>query len=353
MVVLKSSSHNPPALVPISEAYSFSEGAVLRGLSRDELFKLSFLDSNPTAPISTSQIVLLAMNAMVETDDPFSGYGLRPYPLSQLVLMFRIMMACETLQRAIGSIATFHTMSLPISIRLRMNAEEAQLCIRCDEEFGGDNAAIIEDVYLNSIFGGLSYFLGRRFPVTAVVTRNRGHTLGTRHWSILAPIHIGGGAALYFPAALLKESRQGNPTDDIFWSILEHRLALDNGPGNLVPDQSVSIRRLNTIALCDELGISPATFRRRNSAAGGGFRRFREETLVEASLSLLVGGSRSISSIAADLGYADVRSYRRFIKGATGMTPDRLRAVSVASIMQASEPEIVSRIREIAIRLSH
>lgn len=350
-MALKSLVSNHTAFVPISEAYSYSDGAVKCGLSREELFKRSYVDPDVRPLISIGQIVLIAMNVVVETDDHFSGYGRRPYPPSHLALMLRIMMACETLERAIGSLTHFHAMGLPIAVGLRTDGMEAQLIISCDEAFGGDNAAVIEDMYLNTIFGGLSYFLGRRFPATGVTTRNRGHVLGARHWSISAPIHVGGQAALHFPISLLRETRQGQPTDDIGWSVIQHRMALDEGAAILVTESDVTIRHLNTTVLCDELGISPATFRRRNCLAGGNFRRFREETLVEASLSLLADENRSVSSIAADLGYADVRSYRRFIKGATGMTPDQLRANSVAAALQTFEPEIVARIKDIATRI--
>lgn len=351
-MALKSPAGNHSAFVPISEAYYYSDGAVMRGLSRQGLFKRSYVDPDLRPLISIGQIVLVAMNAMVETDDHFSGYGRRPYPPSRLILMLRIMMACETLERAIGSLTHFHAMGLPIAIGLRTDGIEAQLQISCDEAFGGDNAAVIEDIYLNTLFGGLSYFLGRRFPATAVTTRNRGHVLGARHWSMSAPIHVGNQAALHFPIPLLRETRQGQPTDDIGWSVIQHRMALDGGAATVVTESDVTIRRLNTTVLCDELGISPATFRRRNSLAGGNFRRFREETLVEASLSLLADESRSVSSIAADLGYADVRSYRRFIKGATGKTPDQLRANSVAATLQTFEPEILARIKDIATGIS-
>jgi AraC-like DNA-binding protein len=292
------------------------------------------------------------MNMMVETEDHFGGRGRRAYPPSQLILMLRIMTACNTLERSISSLVSFHEMGQPISIELRTDGMEAQLCVHCDDAFGGENAPVIEDIYLNTIFGGLSYFLGRRFPATAVMTRNRGQALGVRHWSMSAPVRLGGMAAFHFPLPLLTETRQADPTDDICWKVLQHRLAVDNGINAQANDQSISIRQLNTIALCAELGISPATFRRRNSYAGSGFRRFREETLVEASLSLLADGARSVSSIAAELGYADVRSYRRFIKGATGLTPDQLRANSVAATMRALEPEIIARIMEIATRVS-
>ncbi|MFM0283807.1 helix-turn-helix domain-containing protein [Paraburkholderia sediminicola] len=348
----KSSPDNQSHFVPISEAYSYSDGAVACGLSRDQLFRQSLLDPNIQTGILLSQIVLLAMHTMVETDDQFGGRGRRAYPPSQLILMFRIMMACDTLERSISSLASFHEMGQPISIGLRTDGMEAQLCVSCDDEFGGGNAPLIEDIHLNTIFGGLSYFLGRRFPATAVVTRNRGQVPGTRHWSMSAPVRLGSVAAIHFPVSLLTETRQADPTDDICWTVLQHRLGLDREINRQLAVRSVSIRQLNTIALCTELGISPATFRRRNSVAGGQFRRFREETLVEASLSLLADEARSVSSIAAELGYADVRSYRRFIKGATGSTPDQLRANSEVARMRALEPEVIARIKEIATRLS-
>jgi hypothetical protein len=45
-------------------------------------------------------------------------------------------------------------------------------------------------------------------------------------------------------------------------------------------------------------------------------------------------------------------SYRRFIKGATGLTPDQLRVQSDATIMRAFEPQVVARIRDITTGLS-
>jgi len=147
-VALESSADNQSHFVPISEAYSYSDGAVKRGLSRDELFKQSLLDPNIQTRISLGQIVLLSMNTMVETDDHFSGRGRRAYPPSQLILMLRIMMGCGTLERAIGSLASFHEMGQPISIGLRTDGMEAQLCVSCDDAFGGLRT------YISTLFSG-------------------------------------------------------------------------------------------------------------------------------------------------------------------------------------------------------
>jgi AraC-like DNA-binding protein len=340
------------AIVPIAEAYEQSEGAVARGLSRDSLFESSFIDPKTQAQISVSQMVLLSMTAIAQTDDHFLGLGRKSVPAGQLILLHRIMMGCGTVERALNSIVRFHGMGHPIAIGLATDGEETLLQIRCDDSFGSANGPAIEEMYLNTIFGGLCYFVGRRFPVNAVTLRNRDQPFDVLHWSMAAPAYLGRAAALRFPTSALSERRQGEPTDDICWAILAHRIALDGGGETAAPGAPVSIRRLRTIELCDELGISPATFRRRNQASGSSFRRFREETLVDASLDLLADETRSVSWIAAQLGYADVRSYRRFIKGATGLTPDQLRAEARLTALEDLEPKIMAAIKDISVRLS-
>ncbi len=352
-MALSGQNGNSNRIIPISAAYHKVEVAALHGLSPDALFRASFIDSERQAHVSFAELGLLYANMMVEMGDHFAGLGRRPVPLSQLPLLLRIMIGCGTLDRALNSLVRFHEFGEPISVGILIDGSEAKLCVKCEDIFAGANAAVIEDYYIQSIFGGLSYFLGRPFPATAVSTRNRNHpVLGTRHYSMLAPLRLGEVAAIHFPASAMAEHRQAEPTDDIFWSVVENWLAIADGARVRANDNAVSIRQLNTTALCTELGISPATFRRRNSIAGGNFRRFREETLVEASLTLLSDDSRSVSSIAAELGYADVRSYRRFVKGATGLTPDQLRMKSDAAKMRGLEPKVVARIRDLAIRIS-
>ena len=169
---------------------------------------------------------------------------------------------------------------------------------------------------------------------------------------MFAPLRRAHRAALYFPKSLLGEQRLGEIADDICWTVMKHRAFLDDGFAPLAPDSTVTIRKFNTHALCHELGISTATFRRRNHASGNTFRRFREETLVEASLTLLVDETRSIGWIASQLGYADVRSYRRFIKGATGRTPDQLRVENRANAMANGHPNMTAALKYISTKLS-
>ncbi len=344
---------NPSQLIPLSAQYEKLNGAVLHGLSPEVLLRESFIEPECHAKVSFAQAGLLYVHTMIEMDDQFIGLGRSAVPTSQLAVLLRVMIGCGTLGNALSSLVQLHGFGQPLAIGIQNDGLTVKLCVNCDDAFAGANAPLIEDIYIQSIFGGLSYFLGRPLPATAVSTRNHNNpTIGIRHFSMLTPLRLGTVAAISFPASLLSEHRQGEPTDDLYWSVCENWLGIANGARTRASDSFVSIRELNTKALCTELRISPATFRRRNSSDGGSFRRFREETLVEASITLLTDASRSISSIAAELGYADVRSYRRFIKGATGLTPDQLRAKSDIATMRAFEPKVVARIKDLTTRLS-
>jgi AraC-like DNA-binding protein len=328
-------------------------GAVLHGLSRDALLRDSLIEPEHHDKVSFAQAGLLYVHTMIEMDDQFIGLGRCAIPTSQLAVLLRVMIGCGTLGSALNSLVQFHRSAPPMSVRVQTDGLGVTLSVHCDDAFAGANAPLIEDIYIQSIFGGMSYFFGRPLPATAVSTRNHNNpTIGVRHYSMLIPLQLATVAAIHFPASLMSERRQGEPSDDIYWSVCENWLATANGASVRASDNIVSIKQLNTKVLCTELRISPATFRRRNSMERGGFRRFREETLVEASLTFLADDSRSISSIAAELGYADVRSYRRFIRGATGLTPDQLRVKSDAAAMRSFEPKVIARIKDLTIRLS-
>ena len=341
------------AIIPIAAAFKNSEGAVKLGLKREALFQESFIEPASQSQITFAQLGLLYANIMAQTEDHFVGLARRPSSSAQLALMLRIMIACSSVGRALDALVHFHASEHMIQLGVSVDQSECRLCVYCDDDYVGAFAPIIEDSYIQSLFAGLSYFLGRPFPATFVSTRNAGHPmLGVRTYGIDAPLHLAKVAALYFPPIVMTYSRQTEPTDDIFWDVVENWLGILNGSTTRGNGQSASLRELNTTALCDDLGISTATFRRRNTIAGHTFRRFREETLVEASLELLSQGTRSVASIAAELGYSDVRSYRRFIKSATGMTPDQLRTRADCALTWAVEPRVVAKIKELTTRLS-
>ncbi|MEM7739910.1 MAG: helix-turn-helix domain-containing protein [Pseudomonadota bacterium] len=72
------------------------------------------------------------------------------------------------------------------------------------------------------------------------------------------------------------------------------------------------------------LGMSVATLRRRLSDEGTSFRALRTRVLSARAMDML-GSDTSMITIAAELGFADIRSFSRAFKSWTGETPNAVR----------------------------
>jgi AraC-like DNA-binding protein len=199
---------------------------------------------------------------------------------------------------------------------------------------------MLEEIYLGWIFMHCLYYLGRAMPVISVTTRDPLHfNLGRDHFAIGAPVRFGPVTSMHFSRSLLSRrtaNRAGaNPHWDCFrlWlDFIEHREVAGDAARIAGPS------RLKEIAA--RAGVSPSTMRRRLLASDGSFRHARERALVASAVRKLRSTDDSVEAIAFDLGYADARSLRRFLKAATGETPQQLR------LSAASQSGNDARVRE-------
>jgi AraC-like DNA-binding protein len=95
--------------------------------------------------------------------------------------------------------------------------------------------------------------------------------------------------------------------------------------------------------MAQQRNVSRATMRRRLQLTDGGFRGGRERALVEAAMALLLTGDATVEAISAELGYSDVRNFRRFFKNATGFTPQQARSRS-GSVASGEEQRVLERL---------
>lgn len=338
--------------IPISWAYARSDAIDLQGLDRRALFDRSMINEE-SGFLSFAQLGLLHLTTMLDTGDAFIGLARGTMCAGRMVLDARVALGCSTLGVAIAEIARLHSYNDPLRIELCVQEARAAVTIQCDPDFARANDASLEEIYLGSLYGTLSYFLGRPIPTLEVVTRSPDHiSLGKRHYAMLGPVRHGRTTALVFPAAMLAEQRQGMPADDIWWHISQHWLGSIRGAQLEARTYGRSIRSLNEGVIASQLEISSATLRRRFSAAGLRFRDLRNEAVLEAALALLEDGAFSVRDVAMQLGYSDVRGFRRFIKGETGLTPDQVRSQAIQAGVASAEPEVMRRTREVATRIS-
>lgn len=97
--------------------------------------------------------------------------------------------------------------------------------------------------------------------------------------------------------------------------------------------------------LAVELHLAPTTLRRRLEAEGTSFQAIKDDLRRDTAIHHLVGGCRSVASIAADLGFGEPSAFRRAFKKWTGVQPlayraraDRPASRLVAVVRSESEP---------------
>lgn len=344
-----------PQSIPMSWAVRQSAGAVASGLAQSLLFERSSIEprhGDDRDEISPAQFVLLCMNTAFGVEDGVHGLGRRPMHAHYSAMGLRVMLGSLTLESGLQAVARLYSMASPaVRLHLRTEHDEASLIVECDSTTR-DQSVFLEDNNLSWMFMHCGQFLGRPLPLTSVTTRDPAHiSLGGSHYAMKAPVRLGSLSELRFPKALLAAKRGSSSTDSTFWDCMRPWLdfieADDVAQTRGMRDANTAFLRLDVLAR--QTHVSIATMRRRMTSEGG-MRRMRRDALVSAGITLLRESNASVDAIAERLGYADAGSFRRFLKAATGKTPQDIRRESMAR-SDASPPAgtIRDRIRRLCL----
>lgn len=336
---------------PLSWARRHCATAVAEGMSLDGLYASALVTprfDDARDRISAPQLTLLYYHANLSTEDEARRIGRGRLPVGLGALATRALFGCVTLESGLGALSRLYELSAAsIRVRLTTEGDEAVLAVNCDDARPGGDPVSLEDAYLSYFFMCVSYFLGRPLRPMWIETADPGHmNLDAAHWATRAPVRLGRVSAIHFPKALLAARRAPDRSDELFSGLFEDWLAFVEPPQAPPAGGQASLEALSVGRLAASAGVSPATLRRRLDRQAGGFRRLREEALVEAGVSLLLRTPDSVEAVAAQLGYSDARSFRRFIKAATGRTPFEWRQAELAPARP--DPAVRERIRAFA-----
>lgn len=318
------------ARIPFEWAERQAMGAVRQGLSLDRLLSESLItrqygDHRDT--ITHSQYLLLCLNTLVGIEDASQGLARSALGMSYPAIGARLVQTYPSLESALLAICRLYSMASN-AVRFQLKTEEDASTISVHVDSPDDQDAIVlEEVMMGWIFMLCLHFLGRQFHIFRVTVRAPAHfNLGHPHWALGATVQRGNQTSFSFPRALLAappRKVEGSP----LWQT--HTILLKFAEDSLSdPSLSDYVSGSGFIRFADivrDTGSSANTVRHRLQAHGKGFREARQHTLVNAALKRLRLGDDSIEAIAADLGYSDGRSFRRFLKNATGKTPNELR----------------------------
>ena len=337
--------------IPLSWATRQATQAVACGISLDRLFDRALItpvhgDDRDT--ISPLQLTLFQAVMVLETNDGTHSMVRHRLEPELGPLAFRILLGGGNLGDSLLALSKFFEIATRlIRYSLTIQGTQAVLSLQIDDRDGG---IWQEDIQLVYLYLGLTYFLAQLFPVTCVTTRNREHVnLGAMHYAFNCPVRLGSCTSLSFPKELLVCRPRHPGTDEFAWVPLRDALQMME-PSGATGGDGVSNQTLRAAAMADEQLMAPSTMRRRLARDGLKFRQLREQALRDKALRLLNMRPFCIEAIAAELGYADARSFRRFIKRATGRTPSELRDDHQAAVPPA---KLYKRFEEVILALPH
>jgi AraC-like DNA-binding protein len=303
-------------------------GAVRQGVSLESLLAGSLIQrryGDSRDIISPVQRLLLCLNTVLALEDATHGLARAGMGASYPAIGLRMALGSSTLQGAITALARLYAMaSDAVHIQLKTEQDTAIVSIHM-QAIDERDLAYLEENYLAWTFIQCLHFLGRAPPLSEVTLRDPLHfNLGQPHWAMGGPVAYGAVTAFRFPRRLLSQPPATRAGDNVLWEAHQTWLAFLGASPSPAADRFVTTAGFVRFAdLVRESGRSANTLRRRG--ADGGFRQARRRALADAASERLCASDDSVEAIAAELGYADARSFRRFLKAATGFTPQQVR----------------------------
>jgi AraC-like DNA-binding protein len=319
------------AAIPFAWMERHTAGAVRKGVSLDTLLAECLIDlphGDQSDVISPAQAILMCLTTALAVEDAAHGLARTTLATSSSSIGLRMALGCSTLEGAIHALTRLYGLASPVMhIQLRTDGGMAILSVHTEGTDDRD-LAYLEEVFLMWLFIEILIFLGRPPPILKVTVRDPFHfNLGRSHWCLRAPVRHGGVTAFHFPKKLLAEPPVSRAGDNVMWDC--HALLFDYLDGSLASRPAARHSEVTGFVrfsdIVRESGVSPNTVRRHLQAGSGGYREVRQRALVDAASAHLAASDESIDTIAAALGYSEASSLRRFLKSATGLTPQQVR----------------------------
>lgn len=326
---------------------------VLGGLELDDLLSRSRVD--PTAVrLTPDQHFLMMLNSIDVTDDECHGLARRRVRPGFSAIGLHAMLGTSSLAAALRVLARYY--AAPASV-FGLEVREADGLARIELSAEGADwagAAMLEEIWLMALHMFMSWFVGRRLPVLAMTIARPDHPdIGGTHWALGAPVTLDRTTSFVLPLAFLGLPKRAVDVDEPIWEAMQFamdEIALPAGEGVLgaalsqveAPAKARLREAFDSLALCDR-----QLSRRIRSEHGATFRDLRGEALVALAKELLRHSEASIEEIGAQLGYAEERSFRRFVRSRTGLTPAQIRN----GAFPPADPEARALLRSLVSKL--
>lgn len=319
------------AWIPLLAGVRGAGALVLGGLDLDTLLSRSLVAPDATH-VTSDQHTLLMLNSIDMTGDEAHALGAGRLNHGFASLGLRTMLSTSALGPALEVLARyFATCSSVFRMRIEPRGDFVEISLRAE---GRDEARceVLEEIWFNALYAFMCWFVGRRLPVMAATVARLDDPLVQRvYWATNAPLSRGETSSLLLPRACLQWRRLVEDVEEPVWEALRFWMDDDVGPHAQAGLRSV-FSRFETPARTrlDEAfydhGVGDRQMSRRIKAEyGATFRDLRGDALVDVATRMLQTTDVPIDEIGAQLGYAEERSFRRFLRNRAGQTPAQIR----------------------------
>lgn len=285
--------------------------------------------------LSHRQVRALILRALQLLDEPALGLlaGIRQTPVSWGVPGLA-MLTCETLGEAMNyALTRQHEAGTMVQHRVTLHGNEVRLQL-VSHRYDWEIENYLIDESLAGAVAVARYLLGPDFKplrIDLAQAQPAHHAQYRRYFG--CPVRFGAGTNLMvFEAHWMGARLPGY--DRIASQVLRRQLdgLLLPVPGRhqLVETVSnhiryASVQGADQQAVASMVNVSSRSLRRKLEQQGTSYRHLRDSTRYQAACELLDNTTLSLAVIAEQLGYADVRSFRRAFKRWSGLLPSDYR----------------------------
>ena len=343
--------------IPLPSSVGSAGGIVLGGIDLNTLLQRSLIEEGATHA-TANQHILLMLNSIDMTGDEAHALGVSRLNQGFASLGLRTMLSTQALGPALKVLARyFITCSSTIRMQVDHQGESARISLRAEGP-NHERSEVLEDIWFNALYTFICWFVGRRVPVLAATVARVDQAHSHRvHWATKAPLTRGEVSSLLVPLICLQWARQVSDVEEPVWEALRFWMDEDAKPlegrtglRTLFNGLDAPARTRVGEAFAGRPVGERQLSRRIKREYGASFRDLRGDALAEVARTLLLTSGEPIEAIGAQLGYAEERSFRRFLRGRTGLTPAQIRNGAMLA-PRSSDEAVRSRIHALTRKM--
>ncbi|WP_432284575.1 AraC family transcriptional regulator [Aminobacter sp. BA135] len=301
-----------------------------------------------TEPISARQYGALWRAVAESMDDEFFGEGARPMRSGSFALLCHAVLTTETLEHALRRSLRF--------LRVVLDDPHGELIVRDGlaevtlRDAGPLRSAFAYRTFWIIVHGLNCWLVGRRLPIRWVDFKCSAPPTGTDYRLFFgAPVRFDQPETrLVFDADFLKLPviRDSTALRDFLRQapaniLVRHRhdeglsAAIRGRLHNMLPSAWPSLGNLAT-----GMRMQEPTLRRRLQLEGQTYRSIKDEMRRALAMEALLGGSRSVADVAADIGFSEPSAFHRAFHKWTGKSPASFRREAGAMTDAEDSPSL-------------